>query len=67
MSKPNSTLPELNPRQTAAILTGLRLLQYLRMQWTSLPTIYQDIESDGGTLKKLSNREIDDLCDAINL
>jgi len=71
---------ELNERETAAVLAGLRLLQEAR-RVTILAKIstqgvqavlkdpcgrVQDIATDGGRFKPLNMTELDALCERIN-
>lgn len=63
---------QLEPRETAAVLAGLRLLQAWREDKvrTSEPEIdvaIDDIESSSGQFEPMSSDEIDDLCEAINI
>lgn len=52
-----------DPREIATVLAALRLRQ--RKGWSSDPE--QVIATDGGTLEPLTDEEIDDLCERINL
>jgi hypothetical protein len=54
-----------NPRQLAAVLAGLRLLQQHREQKRDLPDGIVEILEDAGA--PLTTREIDDLCEEINV
>lgn len=55
------TMPESDPRETAAVLAGLRTLQSDRHRAREL----EDVLSNCGEFEPLSNDEIDSLCEAI--
>lgn len=54
------TTVTLDPRELAAVLAGLRLVQ------RELPQGVHDIFGDGGTIQPLDEDEIDALCETIN-
>lgn len=57
--------PELNIRETAAVLAGLRLLQRgIELDYVS--DVIRDIATDGGYFTVLSQTEIAALCERIN-
>ena len=56
-------LDKLQPRQMAAILAGLRILQYT----VAVPQEINEILTNGGTTDPLSLGEIDALCEQINM
>lgn len=58
---PSPGLPERRT-STAAILAGLRLLQ----RHDTLPPDIDDILTDGGSLPRIGEGDIDALCDALN-
>lgn len=57
--------PELNIRDTAAVLAGLRLLQR-GIELDCMSDVIRDIATDGGYFTVLSQTEIDALCERIN-
>jgi hypothetical protein len=56
----------LIPREIAAVIAGLRLVQRELPRSEFLPQGVHDIFDDGGTLKPLSEDDIDTLCEEIN-
>lgn len=62
----------IDPRESAAILAGLRLLQALRndeitTKDADMDVAIDDIESDGGNFEVLTSDEIDELCERVNI
>lgn len=61
-------MPGLNKRELAAVLAGLRALQDLRtMTAGELPDDIQAIYTDDESLEGLSDAEIDQLCERLNV
>ncbi len=56
---------QFDDREITSILAGLRLLQ--STPFHQLPDDILQIVTDGGILEALSNDEIDDLCEKINV
>ena len=60
------TTVTLDPRELAAVLAGLRLVQRELPRSEFLPQGVHDIFDDGGTIQPLDEDEIDALCETIN-
>lgn len=61
-------MPELDKRELAAVLAGLRALQDLRdMTAGELPIEISDIFTNGESHPGLTNDEIDQLCERLNV
>lgn len=56
----------INRRELSVILAGLRLFQESREGEALGMDAYKDIASNGGSLRPLSYKEIDHLCERIN-
>ncbi len=56
--------PDLDDRELATVLGALRTYQIAMAE--NLPHNIDDIVSDGGTLKPLTDAEIDALCERLN-
>ncbi len=61
-------MPELDKRELAAVLAGLRALQDLRdMTAGELPQEIADIFTNGASHPRLTIDEIDQLCERLNV